>query len=36
MGVVIEICVKYPGGQTRIKVAGICFPLQVPDMRMYK
>jgi hypothetical protein len=25
MGVVIEICVKYPGGPTRMTVAGIIY-----------
>jgi hypothetical protein len=28
MGVVVEICIKYPGGPTRIRVADI--PTRVP------
>jgi hypothetical protein len=28
MGVVIEICMKYPGGPTRMRVAGVGAPLQ--------
>jgi hypothetical protein len=39
MGVVIEICVKYPWGPTRMKVADICnkrISLQLSEVRRGK